>query len=436
MGRVTTMVGVLAAVVAVAGCGGSGGSGATEDGRTQVVLQAFADPEERKAYQTLIDAFEQRHEDIQIKLVTVADQGDHVTKLATDYAAGSPADIFLLNYRRFGQFAGKRQLEPLEQRLAASDVVQEKDLFPQALDGFRFGGALQCVPQNISSPVVYYNTRLFEEAGVPRPKPGWTWDDMREAGMKTRSDDVFGIIFEPNFNRLAPFIWEAGGEVVDDTERPTRVSLLEKPDREALEFLVDLRHKYGVFPALTESEAEGPEPTFIAGRAAMMIDSRRAVTTLRAAKNLEWDVAPFPVSPKVRKQTVMLHADAYCMAKSSKVKDAAFEFVEYAVGPEGAPVLARTGRTVPSLKSVADSEAFLDPSQPPANAEVWLDQIPNIKRFPNISTWNEIEKKADVVMEEWFFGAEPPEALGLEIDIATGDLFDEAGRPIEADEQP
>ena len=39
---------------------------------------------------------------------------------------------------------------------------------------------------------------------------------------------------------------------------------------------------------------------------------------------------------------------------------AAWRFVEFALGPEGAPVIAKTGRTVPSLKSVAESDAFLD----------------------------------------------------------------------------
>jgi multiple sugar transport system substrate-binding protein len=408
----------------VAGCGS--GEDSSEGGKTQVVLQVSAAPEEQRAYETLIDGFEKQHPQIDIKLVTVASDGDNLTKLATDFAAGRPADLFLLNYRRFGQFAGKKQIDPAGPRLDASEVIKREEYYEPALDGFTSGGVLQCMPQNVSSPVVYYNTALFAQAGVPRPKAGWTWDDMLTAAQKTNSEDVYGIIFEPDLNRLAPFIWSNGGEVVDDTERPTKLSLLEAPDMEAIDFLVDLRHKHHVFPELTENEAEDPEGAFVAGRAAMFIDSRRATTTLRAAKGLEWDVAPFPASPKTGKSIPMLHSDAYCMSAASKAKDAAWQFVEYAVGPEGAPVLATTGRTVPSLKSVAESDAFLDRSQAPASAQIWLDQIPRLRRFPNISTWNEIEGKASVVTEEWFFSTEPPEALGFEIDIATLELFAEA----------
>ncbi|HET6770237.1 MAG TPA: hypothetical protein VFH75_01185, partial [Actinomycetota bacterium] len=155
----------------------------------------------------------------------------------------------------------------------------------------------------------------------------------------------------------------------------------------------------------------------------MLIESRRATTALRVVQDLDWDVAPLPVHPERQEPAVMLHSDAYCMASSSSVKTAAFRFVEFALGPEGAPILARTGRTVPSLRSVAESPAFLDPSQPPESAQVFLDQIPAIMRFPNISVWHEIESKADPVVEEWSFGNEPPQALGLEIDVATLELL-------------
>jgi multiple sugar transport system substrate-binding protein len=422
MGRLTFALALVC--VLMAGCGGSGDGGGD---RTQVVLQAFASPDEQKAYETLIAAFEKQNPHIDVKLVPVGDQGDHVAKLTTDLAAGRPADVFLLNYRRFGQFAGKKQIDPAGPRLRASQVLDEKQFYEPALDAFRFGGELQCAPQNISSPVVYYNTALFEQAGIPKPKAGWTWDDMRDAALELTKGDVDGLTFEPSINRFAPFIWQAGGEVVDDLEKPTKVSLFEEPDVEAVTFLVNLRHRDGVVPEMIEAAANMASGSSAAGRAGMLIESRRAVTGLREAEDIEWDVAPLPVHPKLRKPAVMLHSDAYCLAKSSKVSEEAWRFVEFAVGPEGAPILARTGRTVPSLKSVAASDAFLDASSPPASAQVFLDQIKSLRRFPNIAAWNEIEAKADIVVEEWFFGSEPPEALGFEIDLSTLELFAEQG---------
>lgn len=407
-----------AAVLLVALIGGAC-TGGTERA-TQVTFQVFADPAETDAYQQLIDAFEASQEEIGVKLVTVGSQDDHLTKLTTAFSAGSPPDLFLVNYRRYGQFADKDVLEPLGARLATADAgFTVDDLYPEVVDAFTFEGTLTCLPQNVSSSVIYWNTKLFADAGLEPPADNWTWTDMLEAAKALTKGDVRGLGFEPSLNRFAPFIWQAGGDIVDDVENPTTMSLIDAPSVEALQFLTELQHKHHVVPTLPEAASEDVESRFSSGRLGMLIDSRRATTTLRAVPDLEWDVAPLPVHPVRQEPAAMLHSDAYCMAKTSGVKDAAFRFIAFALGSEGAPIIARTGRTVPSLRSVAESDAFLDPSQPPASAQVFLDQIPAMRRFPNIATWHEIEAKADIVVEEWFFGNEAPLFLGLEIDVAT-----------------
>ena len=72
----------------------------------------------------------------------------------------------------------------------------------------------------------------------------------------------------------------------------------------------------------------------------------------------------------------VLHSDAYCITAGSDAKDAAWRFLEFALGPEGQRIAAGSGRTVPSLRSVAESDAFLDPEADPAHSQVFLEQIP------------------------------------------------------------
>ena len=68
----------------------------------------------------------------------------------------------------------------------------------------------------------------------------------------------------------------------------------------------------------------------------------------------------------------------------------------------------RRGRIVPSLIEVSRSEAFLDPSQPPKRARVFLDAIPTIRRVPTISTWPEIEDAAEGVLENGLYLGQRP----------------------------
>ncbi|MDP8911856.1 MAG: extracellular solute-binding protein, partial [Actinomycetota bacterium] len=207
----------------VSACGSSQNADAPS---RDVRLLVFGDPEELKAYRGLIASFARVAPEIRVKLVAASDREDLLARLATSFAGGDPPDLFLLNYRFYGQFAAKDVLEPIESRVEGSSVFREDDFFPQALAAFRFRGKLTCLPQNVSSLVVYYNKDLFRRARIAAPTNGWTWAEMiTRAQALTQPPDVYGLGVEPSIVRLAPFVWSAGGELVDDVEHPTRLTL-------------------------------------------------------------------------------------------------------------------------------------------------------------------------------------------------------------------
>jgi len=391
-----------------------------------LTLQVAADGVEVDAYQALIDAFEAEHPDITVGLTAIAHAGDHMAKLAADYAAGDPADVFLVNYRRLGQLARNGAIDPAAGYLDEIGV-DLGDLYPQPVAAFTVDGELMCLPQNASSLAVYYNRALFADAGVPEPPDEWTWQGFVDTAEALTQDtdgdgatDIYGLATEANLVRVAPFVWQAGGEVVDDPLDPNQTAMLDEAGIRALSYFIGLRREHLIVPSLEEAEAEDPETRFARGGAAMLLDSRRATANLRAAEGLDFDVAPLPHD---REHANVLHADAYCLAEPSTVKPEARAFIGFAMSVEGQTLLSRTGRIVPARRGVATSDAFLDPSQPPARARIWLDQLAYVRTLPNIAAWNEIETVAEPIIEEWFYGTEPPEALGIEIDLATRTLF-------------
>jgi multiple sugar transport system substrate-binding protein len=409
---------VLIAVLLVAAACGDVAGGA--EGRTTVSLVVFGESEEIGAYRALAESFEAAQDDVAIELVEVADRQALITRVATSIAAGDPPDLFLINYRVFGQFAGRGVLEPMQRRLDASDVLDEDDMYGLALDAFRYpGDDLTCLPQNVSSLVVYYNRDLFDEAGVPVPADGWTWDEMTSAARQLTGDGQYGLGVEASIILLAPFVWSNGGEIVDDPQRPTRLTLDTPAALEALDRFLALRTD-GLIPTVEESAAEDDEARFANGRLAMVMSSRRVTPQFRTITGFEWDVAPLPV---LAEPAGMLHSDAYCTPADSPNHDAAFSFVEFALGPEGAPVIARTGRTVPSLRSVAESDAFLDAGAAPASSEVFLDTIPAIRALPTISTWPEIEDATGEILEAARARGTPAAEVARQLDAATRDLF-------------
>ena len=401
-GRGLSAATLLLMALLIAGCGG--GAPGDAGGDTAIQLMLFGDPVETAGYERLIDAFGEEHPDIRVNLVPVAEQDDLLAKLTTSFAGGNPPDAFLVNYRSYGQFADQGALEPVQPYLDDSGAIAEDEFAPAALEAFRFDGeALTCMPQNVSSLEVYYNVDLFERAGVDPPAAGWTWDDFLAAAKTLTDGDTYGVGVEASLIRLAPFVWSAGGELVDDPDAPTRLALDEPAARKGLDFFLDLQLKHGVVPPEKEELSLDAESRFLQGKLGMYLDSRKAVPGLREIEDFEWDVAPLPVAPGGEQATI-LHGDAYCMSAASERKDEAWTFIEFAMGTEGQTLLAESGRTVPSRLDVAKSEAFLESDQPPASSKVFLDAIPTIRSVPHTATWSQVEKEGDNLLSSVFYG--------------------------------
>ncbi|MGE3798684.1 MAG: ABC transporter substrate-binding protein, partial [Thermomicrobiales bacterium] len=150
---------------------------------TSTVRFAFwGDPAEQDAYLTVIEGFEAANPGISVEADYTPGQSDFYRKIATDFAAGDPPDIFLTNYRNFGQYAAAGALLPVEEYIQGSEAFDMEDFFIEPMDAFRYrGGPVSCMPQNVSSLVVYFNVDLFAANGQPLPASGWTWEEVIDA---------------------------------------------------------------------------------------------------------------------------------------------------------------------------------------------------------------------------------------------------------------
>lgn len=427
------VLGVLALGLGLllAACGGTPPASPTAPSGTapagRVSFMVFGDPAEKAAYERLVAAFEQRHPQIDLSLLHVPGQGDYRQRLAADFAAGTPPDVMLLNYRRYGAYAAKGALEPLDSYLAASTLVGKEDFYAETLAPFSWQGQLMCIPQNLSSLVVYYNKALFDATGLAYPRDDWTWDDFLQAAKALTQDtngdgrtDRYGVGIEPSLIRLAPFVWQNGGTLVDQQEAPTRLTLDTPAAREAVQWFVDLQVRHRVVPDAVQESAEDSESRFQHGRTAMWFDSRRAVPTLRGLTGLEWDVAPLP---RGRERAGILHTDGYCLAAKTQQKRAAWTFIEFANSAEGQRLVVASGRTVPSRKAVAQSPAFLEPTARPQRSAVFLDTVPVIRSVPVLEGWEQIEDIVGAELRRAFYGETTVEAAVTTATARTQALF-------------
>jgi multiple sugar transport system substrate-binding protein len=408
---------LLIGAMLLAACSSSSGS---ESDVIQV--QVSGEAEEITVYESLVNAFEKEHPDIDVQLVPVADKDDHLAKLTTSFSTGNPPDVYLINFREYSQYVARGAVDAVGPYLGEAGVDLD-DYYEPPIEAFTYDGELQCMPQNISSLVVYYNTKLFKAAGLKRPPAGWDWAEFRRYALELTRGDVRGLGVEPNVIRLAPFVWSNGGELTDDPENPSRFTFEDPASREALDFIVSMVRDDRVVPTEEEIAAQDLETRFVSSKLGMLLSSRREVPAFREVAGLRFDVAPLPTAEQ---PAGILHSDAYCMASGAPAPDDAFEFVRFATAKQGQTITALGGRTVPSMIEVAESGAFLDPTRAPRHSNVFLDGVDFIRRTPVIPTWPEIEDEAEEILTRVFYEEGYSISDGLrELDEATTTLFEE-----------
>jgi multiple sugar transport system substrate-binding protein len=114
---------------------------------------------------------------------------------------------------------------------------------------------------------------------------------------------------------------------------------------------------------------------------------------LRDKATMPWDIAPLPVGAV---EANVLHSDGIGMWSASPNKEAAWKFIEFIIGKEGQQILAESGRTVPSLRTMAESDAYrkgsnlasaLGYARPPEHADVFLRNIGLVRPLPASNVW-------------------------------------------------
>jgi multiple sugar transport system substrate-binding protein len=220
--------------------------------------------------------------------------GEYFTWLRGEWREGRSPDVMFLNY--IPSYAVTGELEPLD-RFAAADQAGLADFYPALLDSFRFDGKLYGLPRDNDTKVVYYNRAHFREAGLTEPSGDWTWADLRRAALaltkREGGDARFGFGFEPSYWWLI-WLWQNGGDVLDDAQRPTAV-MLDSPENVAtLQYLQDLIHADRVTPPPAQLNTDAMRELFRQGRLSMVFGNHALVPWFANTAELEWDVAPLP----------------------------------------------------------------------------------------------------------------------------------------------
>lgn len=337
---------------------------------TELQFAMWGSRQQLKVEEQIIAAFEKAHPEVKILPMPVSQR--YSEKLQAMMVGDVAPDLMMVELSYYDDWAARGVLLDVTD-IAERLGTEHNDMMPVARKAFCRDGRFFALPVNAHGYVTYVNVAAVRAAGLRFPEDfeKLTWEELlaiapmlsRRGGSQAAPTD-FALLMPPPQIILFGY----GATLFDNSERPSRVTADSPEMRDAFTMIRRLARMGFAVPPDVASDA-GTYQLFRDGRVALYFNGRWITPEFDGTTDFEWDVVPIPGGPAG--QVTMHSGTGLAISARSNHLDAARKFLEFYGSEKGAQIAWRGGRTVPVLRSLAYSEAFLNQA-PPAS----------IRRFP------------------------------------------------------
>lgn len=220
-----------------------------ERGKIVVSFMSTGSREQKESYQQVIREFEKENPGIKIRLQWGA-TGRFFGVVLTRMAGGVAPDVVFMYESMMPHFADKNTLEDLTPYIKRDLSDYDEDFHPLSRKIFAYNGKTYAMPVTMAPILVIYNKGMFDEAGVPYPDEGWTWDEFLEIAKKLTKKDKNGRTVQYGFGHALSFhlIEKMSSQrgLIDGS--PVKANYAHPEMVEAVRFATELITKHGVAP--------------------------------------------------------------------------------------------------------------------------------------------------------------------------------------------
>ena len=302
-------------------------------------------------YTPIIEAYEAKNPGVKVELVDLGGS-DYQTVLATQLTgSGSDFDIATIkDVPGYTTLVNKGVLEPLDSYIEKDGI--DLSGYKGLTDQVKVDDKLYELPFRSDFWVMFYNKDVFDKAGVAYPTNDMTFEDYdalaRQLTVDTPGQEVYGAHYHTWRSAVQLFgILDGKNTILDGT-----YDFL-KPYYE----LVLAEQEDGVcqdYATLKTSNLHY-SGAFSQGNVAMMNMGTWFISTMiEKIKSGEytdcanWGIVKYPHADGVEPGSTLATITALSIPANAPHKDAAWKFVKFVCGEEGAEILANTGN-IPAL---------------------------------------------------------------------------------------
>lgn len=297
----------------------------------------------------LIEAFENTHSNIKVELIDIA-SADYTQKLTVMLNGGNDLDVvWIKDGDTTPSIAARGQLEDLTPYIERDGV--DLAVYNGVAETLNMDGAQVALPISTGFYILYYNKDIFDEAGVPYPSNDMTWEEFEELAGKVTlgegNDKKYGALIHTWQACVQNWGVQDGVHTILDTDYT-----FFKPYYEMALRMQEAGSSMD-YATLKTGNIHYSSP-FLQGQVAMMpMGSWFMATMISKIKagesTVNWGVATIPHAENLEAGYTVGSTTPMGINAKSANKDAAWEFVKFACGEEGAKIYAENG-DIPAMK--------------------------------------------------------------------------------------
>jgi sn-glycerol 3-phosphate transport system substrate-binding protein len=356
----------------------------------------------RKVTEALIERFNSAHPDIVVKGTYQGDYFESLAKLRVASRTSSGPVVTHVIGEALPQLWQSKLLEDLTP-YAKGDTgaaLNQDDFIPALTqDGyFDYGDQkvpLFALPFNRSTPICYYNERMFKEAGLEPPK---TWEELRSHAKKLtvregEETKVWGFELPVDWWFWYGMLHQAGGTLLDPSQKKAAFGGAE--GQAALTLLIDMvkvdktmRHP----PGRDYNAWEVANTDFLNEKVAMIWTSTAFLAYFEENAKFEFGTAFLP--GKTRKAVPTGGTFFVMMAKAPDAqKKAGWKFLRWMSEPAQTAYWARNTGYMPVRKSALESDELKKFYKDNPDYSTAIEQLDHAVKFPFSPHLLEIQRK-------------------------------------------
>jgi multiple sugar transport system substrate-binding protein len=400
-----TVVLALVAMMSVTSvfANGTSEAPAASNAKTELVWAVW-DINSTAYYQPLIDAYEAKNPNVTIRMVDLG-SADFMTALQTQLASGSSEfDVVTIkDIPGYNNLVKKNMLVNLNDYIAKDGV--DTKLYGGTTEQISVNGNLYALPFRSDFWVIFYNKGLFDKAGVAYPTNDMTFEQYDELARKMTSGSGANKVYGAHYHTWRSCVQLFG--ILDGKH------VITQPPYDYLKPYYEMvlnQQKDGICQNYATLKASSIHYSgqFQNGSVAMMnmgswyiATQIQKVAAGQADASKDWGIVKYPHAEGVEPGSTLGTITSLSISQGSKKKDAAWDFVKFVTGTEGAEVTAKTG-TIPAIMSdsVVDEIASMQGFPTDANSKEALHVAKAYLEMPLSDKAGQIETVLNQVHDE------------------------------------